>query len=36
MKLFVTAGFFIKKFHPKNGENGPKIGFSEFIEKVGL
>ena len=25
------AGFFEKKLCPKNGENGPKIGFFEFI-----
>ena len=30
------AGFFLKKFCcPKNWEKGPKIGFSEFIEKFG-
>ena len=28
------AGFFLKKsFCPKNGENGPKTGFFEFIGK---
>ena len=30
------AGFFLKKsFCPKNGENGPKTGFFEFIGKFG-
>ena len=30
------AKFFEKNFFaPKNGENGPKIGFFEFIEKFG-